>query len=186
MRYRLRPKKYHARHRAVGLKRARGSKPNAPIPRGLRFGGLRSARRVRRKREGSWQLRRCSTGFRMKKRRSSAGWIAKAFLRRCWSFLRLCRPASSVLSVSYRRSLEPRASGANEWSRSARPRPADSISARSVRSGNSDIRSDWPSDRACSASHSFQRTVGTYESHLFAEIIEWRLPELAASGQREA
>src|SRR3979409_2130661 len=45
----------------------------------VRFGGLRSARRMRRKREGFWQLRRCSTGFRVKKRRSSAGWIA----RRC-------------------------------------------------------------------------------------------------------
>jgi hypothetical protein len=32
-----------------------------------------------RKREGFWRLRRCWTGFRVKKQRSSAGWIA----RRC-------------------------------------------------------------------------------------------------------
>ena len=43
------------------------------------FGGLRSARRMGRKREGFWRLRRCWTGFRVKKQRSSAGWIA----RRC-------------------------------------------------------------------------------------------------------
>ena len=39
-----------------------------------RFGGLRDARRMGRKREGFWRLRPCSTGLRGRKQRRSAGW----------------------------------------------------------------------------------------------------------------
>src|ERR1700704_3330743 len=47
--------------------------------RSARFGSLRSAQRMSRKREGFWRLRLCSTGHRERTRRRSAGWIA----RRC-------------------------------------------------------------------------------------------------------
>jgi hypothetical protein len=43
----------------------------------VRFGGLQSARRMRHKHEGFRHLRPCSTGFGVKKRRSSAGCIAR-------------------------------------------------------------------------------------------------------------
>src|SRR3979490_2166256 len=56
-------------------KRCRLGRTTRPV----RFGGLRSARRMGRKREDFWHLRRCWTGFRVKKQRGSAGWIA----RRC-------------------------------------------------------------------------------------------------------
>ena len=56
-------------------KRCRLGRTTRPV----RFGGLRSARRMGRKREDFWHLQRCWTGFRVKKQRGSAGWIA----RRC-------------------------------------------------------------------------------------------------------
>ena len=43
----------------------------------VRFGGLRDAQRMERKREGFWRLRPYSTGLRGRKRRRSAGWTAR-------------------------------------------------------------------------------------------------------------